>query len=283
MHATVRAEIPWTPSTEEERAAVLREMERLLSSRHFCNSKRYPALLEYIVRETLAGNADSLKERVLGMAVFHRPPDYDANADPIVRVTAGEIRKRIAQFYHEDGTAAEVHIDLRLGSYVPGFYPIPRSAAVVKAPPDAVPEEEALPVSEDATRLFDGPRRKIPWRISTLVFITVALLAGALLLFGFFWQARDQRSQMKVSATEFAGSGSGGRGSAFRCTAGKLTNTQRIRAQPRQRAGACGRHCDGSPYQRTRCASSPLSDHCRQLYFFIGSPQGPHDHGGRIQ
>src|SRR5580704_5786991 len=63
MHATVRAEIPWTPSTEEERAAVLREMERLLSSRHFCNSKRYPALLEYIVRETLAGNADSLKER----------------------------------------------------------------------------------------------------------------------------------------------------------------------------------------------------------------------------
>jgi hypothetical protein len=195
MHATVRAEIPWMPSTEEERAAVLREMERLLSSRHFCNSKRYPALLEYIVRETLAGNADSLKERVLGMAVFHRPPDYDANADPIVRVTAGEIRKRIAQFYHEDGTAAEIHIDLRLGSYVPEFYPTPRSAAVVKAPPDEVPEE-VLPVSEDATSLFGGPRRKIPWKISTLVFITVALLAGALLLFGFFWQARDQRSQM---------------------------------------------------------------------------------------
>ena len=42
MHATVRAEIPWMPSTEEERAAVLREMERLLSSRHFCNSKRSP-------------------------------------------------------------------------------------------------------------------------------------------------------------------------------------------------------------------------------------------------
>ena len=42
MHATVRAEIAWMPNTEEERAAVLREMERLLNNRHFCNSKRSP-------------------------------------------------------------------------------------------------------------------------------------------------------------------------------------------------------------------------------------------------
>lgn len=161
MHATVRAEIPWTPSTEEERAAVLREMERLLSSRHFCNSKRYPALLEYIVRETLAGNADSLKERVSGMGVFHRPADYYATADPIVRVTAGEIRKLIAQFYHEDGTSPEIYIDLRPGSYVPEFYPIPRSAAATEIPLGEFPEK-VLPMSEEATRFFDSPRRKPP-------------------------------------------------------------------------------------------------------------------------
>ena len=116
MHATIPSatdSTPWTPNTEEERAAVLRQMDRLLNSRHFRNSKRYPALLEYIIRETLAGNAESLKERVLGMAVFHRPPDYDANADPIVRVTAGEIRKRIAQYYHEEDAAGEIQIDLR--------------------------------------------------------------------------------------------------------------------------------------------------------------------------
>jgi hypothetical protein len=195
MHSTARAEIPWMPSTEEERAAVLREMERLLNSRHFCNSKRYPALFEYIIRETLAGNADSLKERVLGMAVFHRPPDYDANADPIVRVTAGEIRKRIAQYYHEDGTTAEIFIDLRPGSYVPEFYPIPRRAAATELPLGEFPDK-ALPTLEEATRLIDRPRRKINWRILTLAFITVALLAGALLFFAFSWQARDQRSQM---------------------------------------------------------------------------------------
>src|ERR1700689_3006868 len=59
MHATLRAEIPWTPATDEERAAVLSQMDRLLNSRHFRNSRRYPALLEYIIRQTLAGNAES--------------------------------------------------------------------------------------------------------------------------------------------------------------------------------------------------------------------------------
>src|SRR4051794_6664848 len=124
MHATARAGIPWMPATESEKVAILRLMDRLLNSRHFRNSRRYPVLLEYLVRETLAGNSDLLKERLLGIAVFHRQADYDANADPVVRVTAAEVRRRIAQFYQEEGQAEEIRIDLRPGSYVPEFYPI---------------------------------------------------------------------------------------------------------------------------------------------------------------
>jgi len=90
----------------------------LLNSR---NSKRYSALLEYIIRETLAGNSGALKERVVGIAVFHCPPDYDANADPdpIVRVTAGGIRKRSVQYYREEDAAGEIQIDLRPGLLCP--------------------------------------------------------------------------------------------------------------------------------------------------------------------
>jgi hypothetical protein len=198
MQSTVRAETPWMPATEAERAAVLRQMDRLLNSHHFCNSKRYPALLEYIIRETLAGNADSLKERVLGMAVFHRPPDYDANADPIVRVTAGEIRKRIAQFYHEEGAAEEIHIDLRPGSYVPEFYPVVASVAETKEPvgllPASVPPQVLVETTEPPV---SAARRRSPWRVSALAMVAIALL-GALLFFASSWQARskDQRTQM---------------------------------------------------------------------------------------
>jgi len=33
--------------------------------------------------------------------VFGRPADYDNYADPVVRISAGEVRKRIAQCYQE--------------------------------------------------------------------------------------------------------------------------------------------------------------------------------------
>jgi hypothetical protein len=95
----------------------------MLANPLFKHSKRYPNLLRYIVERTLEGDPAELKERTLGIAVFGREPDYDTNADPIVRTTAGEIRKRIAQYYHEPGHESEIRIDLSPGSYVPEFSP----------------------------------------------------------------------------------------------------------------------------------------------------------------
>lgn len=111
----------WTPETEEDIRAVREQLERLLATPLFRNSKRFPRLLRHIVEQTLSGNTDRLRERVLGVDVFNRDPDYDSNADPIVRTTAGEVRKRIAQYYHEAGHADEMRIDLPLGTYVPEF------------------------------------------------------------------------------------------------------------------------------------------------------------------
>jgi hypothetical protein len=102
------------------RKAVLEQMERMLAHPLFKHSKRYPALFRYIVEHTLNGAAD-LKERTLGIEVFGREPDYDTNADPVVRASAGEIRKRIAQYYLESGHEHEPRINLLPGSYVPEF------------------------------------------------------------------------------------------------------------------------------------------------------------------
>lgn len=109
--------------SEMERTAIREQLERILSDPLFRNSKRYPNLLRYIVEHTLDGHKAELKERTLGVEVFGRNPGYDTNADPIVRATAGEIRKRIAQYYHEPGRDSELRIDLVPGSYVPEFGP----------------------------------------------------------------------------------------------------------------------------------------------------------------
>ncbi len=73
------------------------------------------------MEHTLAGRSAELKERLLGIEVFRRAPDYDTNTDPVVRVTAAEVRKRIAQYYQEPGHAHEIRIDVPTGSYVPHF------------------------------------------------------------------------------------------------------------------------------------------------------------------
>jgi hypothetical protein len=79
-----------------------------------------------VVQQSLDGRASQLKERTLGVEVFGRDPDYDTNLDPVVRIAAGEIRKRIAQYYHEPGHGEEFRIDLPCGSYVPEFHPPPQ-------------------------------------------------------------------------------------------------------------------------------------------------------------
>ena len=113
----------WTPLTEEDRAAVWKQVDRLLRDPSFNRSKRYPSLLRFVVARSLDGDAESLKERVLGIEVFGKPPDYDSVRDPIVRVTAAEIRKRMVHYYSDPSHQDELRLSLRPGSYIPQFTP----------------------------------------------------------------------------------------------------------------------------------------------------------------
>src|SRR5579872_4642464 len=123
------------PFSESQRDAIRIQLERMLANPLFKNSKRYPNLLRHIVERTLEGQQDDLRERTLGVEVFGREPNYDTNADPVVRATAGEIRKRIAQYYHEHGREGEIRIELLPGSYVPEFEMPPAKPAMAPAPP----------------------------------------------------------------------------------------------------------------------------------------------------
>lgn len=137
----------WLIETEDDRQAILDQLERLLASPAFHSSKRLSGFLRFIVEETLANGGRDLKERVIGVQVFGRSPDYDTSSEPVVRVSAGDLRKRIAQYYHESGHESELRIDLPIGSYHPVFHlpsavvapsglPVPMAAVSAPAPPD---------------------------------------------------------------------------------------------------------------------------------------------------
>jgi hypothetical protein len=120
-------------------AAVREQLERILASSHFRNSKRYPALLRFVVERTLDGASGELKERNIAVDVFAREPSYDPSVDPVVRISAGEVRKRLAQYYQEAGRESEIRIDLPLGSYLPEFSALatPTVSSSLPAPGEA--------------------------------------------------------------------------------------------------------------------------------------------------
>jgi hypothetical protein len=142
-HSTER----WKPETVAERAQVMAQLERLLAHPSFQNSKRYPRLLRYVVEQALAGNEERLKERCLGVEVFERAPDYDTNQDPVVRLSAGEVRKRLALYYQQPEHREEMVIGLHAGSYVPCFQPLLAPIFDARAP---VEVGAAVEVDEDA-------------------------------------------------------------------------------------------------------------------------------------
>jgi len=162
---------------EPREQAVRAELTRLLESTAFRTSKRCREFLEYIVGHTISGPSGALKERAIGVELFQLPQDFDPGQHTIVRVTANEVRKRLAQYYlAENGSHHPVRIDLPPGSYRAEFrWEMPAAEPVVTAPPACEPP---APGPRAVDRVSASRSRITPWVIGSAVI--VLLLAGAL-------------------------------------------------------------------------------------------------------
>ena len=109
------------PIEGPEKTAILHELDSVLNSTFFRGSERSKQFLSYVVHHRLKGNHERLKERTIGADLFERPAGYSTGDDPIVRVQAGEVRRRLGQYYQADGNRSPVHIELHTGSYSPEF------------------------------------------------------------------------------------------------------------------------------------------------------------------
>jgi hypothetical protein len=125
--------------------------------------------LEYVVSKALLNQQDDLKERTIGVEVFQRNPEYDLSEDPVVRVTAGEVRKRLAQYYYQPEHAAEVRIELNSGSYVPEFKFSPSRAPVA-----------LVAQNEQSEQPRQTLRQRLNLRRMAIVLFTLLLLVLAL-------------------------------------------------------------------------------------------------------
>jgi hypothetical protein len=152
--------------------AVRAQLERILLSAPFRNSKRYPAFLRYVVEQELSGASSELKERTIAIDVFGKNPYYDPAADPVVRISAGEVRKRLAQYYQEVADPAQLRIELPVGSYRPEFIAPARPVASVL--PIPVPSPASGQIHTDNEPQPKSKRRLV----ATSILALCAALAG---------------------------------------------------------------------------------------------------------
>ena len=97
------------------------QLNRISSSDEFRKCPQLVRFLRFTVDEALSGRAGGSKERLIGMEVFGRPSDYDAGADPVVRVEARRLRRKLDEYYAGDGRQDPLAIRLPKGGYLPAF------------------------------------------------------------------------------------------------------------------------------------------------------------------
>jgi adenylate cyclase len=161
-------------SMEPSSAEVHAELERILASRCFEQAGRSSSFLRFVVEQTLAGQGERLKGYTIAVEVFGRPPDFDAQTDPLVRVEAGRLRRRLIEYYADEGRNDPVRLELPRGSYsVVSTYAAPPIAETAEAA--AAPAE--TPVEQPPARPRSGWRR-----IRTAVVVAAVIVGGAIIV-----------------------------------------------------------------------------------------------------
>ena len=163
-----------TSSVTESEQSLL-QIERLLNSHTLHGSEALCKLLRYLADHALK-HPGALKEYQIATEVFGRPTDFDPQVDSLVRVQAGRLRAKLAEYYASEGIEDSIIVELPKGTYTLSFHRAP------------VPPKVSSPVGE--TSALPTSKRSLPLSLPVLVLaglLVVAVIAigvWALLLTG---------------------------------------------------------------------------------------------------
>ena len=134
-------------------AEVTRQLERILAHPLFQTSQRLSSFLRFTVEGVLAGRREHLKEYVIGVEVFGRPSSYNPQEEPVVRIMAGRLRGKLAEYYQGGGQSDPILIELPRGGYVPRFSWRQQPTASMSSRPAAAPQSQSVGREDELGRL----------------------------------------------------------------------------------------------------------------------------------
>ena len=164
------------------------ELRRVLDHPEIARSASLVRFLSFICNKYFEGQAEEIREYSIAVeALGRKEVSFDSRVDPIVRVTARALRKKLAEYYENEGKDDPLHIVLPLGHYVPQFVPRPEPGMLSAASLVGVGEEADGEVSAEALDLtlddrahrpsaFAVRMRRLPWsRLAQAVAMALAV------------------------------------------------------------------------------------------------------------
>jgi hypothetical protein len=118
---------------------VLSALSEILASATFWNADRLKSFLEYVVLETVHGRGDGIRGKTIAQDVYGRRAETDGDPENVVRVDARRLRRRLAEYYEDEGRDAKVRIHIDSGGYTPRFETVSDAALVETDDPSPAP------------------------------------------------------------------------------------------------------------------------------------------------
>jgi hypothetical protein len=145
----------------------LLQVERLVNSHTLQGSESLCKLLRYLADHAIRHPGVALKEYQIATEVFGRPADFDSHLDSLVRVQAGRLRAKLAEYYASEGANDQIIVELRKGAYTLAFHSVSSSLG-----PSLAHDRGAE--ASIATRERD---RTLPWKLGLGALLVIAIVA----------------------------------------------------------------------------------------------------------
>ncbi len=98
---------------------VRNHLRLVLAHGELADSPQLAAFLTYVVERKLEGAEDRIKAYAIATEALGRPPAFDPQNDPIVRVQAKRLRQALQIYYADPHADNSVRITLPVGGYIP--------------------------------------------------------------------------------------------------------------------------------------------------------------------
>ena len=170
------------------REQCFQQIDKLIKSHSLRTSESLCKLLRYLAEHSLDHPGVALKEYQIATEVLGRSAGFDPQSDSTVRVQAGRLRVKLAEYYAHEGTEDLIVVEIPKGSYALTFHVRPSKGGA----------QPAISLIADAGEKREEPARSIRgWAITVLI-LSVLLAATISTIVSLLWQ----RARTPVAASQ---------------------------------------------------------------------------------